>query len=630
MPVLRHIFSLLWLAALLWPAAAAATTLETLVMPGKVSQAHAKYEEDCGKCHEPFSKKSQRRLCLECHKDTAGDIRQQIGFHGRNATIRTVECKQCHSEHLGRNADIIQFNKDLLDHQNTDFPLRGGHGKLACAACHKANTPYRKASTRCHVCHEAKDVHQGKLGQDCAKCHQETNWRQTSFNHAKTAYPLTGKHGEVSCDLCHVGHRYKGVSHQCIDCHRINDVHNGRYGPKCQSCHSTKGWKGFNFDHDRETKFPLRGKHKDTRCNNCHKSDYKIKLNTQCHACHKEQDIHKGLYGQQCGSCHGEAAWRDHSFDHKKFTATACYDCHKLDDEHKGRYGKKCESCHNVKGWRDDNFDHDRKTKFPLRGKHKEMQCQLCHKGDASKERDKIECRLCHGLDDVHKGNYGQRCEICHNEKKWKEYGFDHDSKTKYPLRGKHKQIRCQLCHAGDVTKERGKTECVQCHEKVDVHKGKEGKQCQRCHNEQGWREKVAFDHDMTRFPLAGLHATTPCEECHVNADYRGTKANCNACHVRKDVHKGRLGPKCEQCHNPNSWKFWQFDHDTQTKYRLEGSHQKISCGACHKAVVQDKIKLAKECDACHRNDDIHAGNFGRQCERCHNVRSFKEITLRP
>ena len=62
--------------------AAAQNLLEKLVIPGPVIQGHAKVEQECGKCHEPFSRQSQTRLCLDCHKETAADRKARKGFHG--------------------------------------------------------------------------------------------------------------------------------------------------------------------------------------------------------------------------------------------------------------------------------------------------------------------------------------------------------------------------------------------------------------------------------------------------------------------------------------------------------------------------------------------------------------------
>jgi hypothetical protein len=549
------------LAWLLWLGAAHAASWETLVMPGKLIQGHAKYEEQCDKCHESFSKKSQRRLCLDCHKEIAADVRNKHGLHGLVKEIQTTECKQCHSDHLGRNADVVQFNRDQFDHDKTDYPLKGAHIKTACGACHVADKPYRKTQSTCYQCHRKQDVHKEKFGKKCEDCHSEERWNKTRFDHDKTDYKLTGKHREVSCNLCHLNGKYKDTPKLCIDCHRLNDVHRGKYGTKCQECHSTRGWKSSQFDHDKKTKFPLKGKHKDTRCDSCHRSnDFKKKLKMECDSCHKRQDIHKGVLGARCQDCHAEVAWKKHTFSHKKFPRTACIDCHKHDDEHKGRYGDKCDNCHKVESWGKAKFDHS-KTKYPLKGKHRDVSCTLCHQGDASKEKDKTECYMCHRLD--------------------------------------------------------------------DVHRGKQGDKCQQCHSEAGWRERVVFDHDLSRFPLIGMHAAVPCEDCHISSVYKETKRDCNSCHNTDDEHKGRLGERCGLCHNPNSWKFWQFNHDKDTKFALKDAHKEITCESCHKAVVKDDLKLATECYACHRADDVHSGNFGRQCDRCHNQKKFDQITLR-
>ncbi len=204
---------------------------------------------------------------------------------------------------------------------------------------------------------------------------------------------------------------------------------------------------------------------------------------------------------------------------------------------------------------------------------------------------------------------------------------LNHGKETRFSLLGKHKDIACLVCHKGDVKKEHGKTKCYDCHQLDDVHNDKEGKECERCHNATGWREKLKFDHEMSRFPLIGLHAIVPCEECHVTANYRETPLNCLACHARDDKHKGRMGERCEKCHNPNSWDFWQFDHD-RTDFKLKNAHKKTGCEACHRDVVKDNLQVSLKCFSCHRADDIHNDRFGRQCERCHNDNSFKEITL--
>ncbi|HZC77967.1 MAG TPA: hypothetical protein VE258_09480, partial [Ktedonobacterales bacterium] len=40
---------------------------ETLLMPGKLTDAHAKYEESCSDCHDRADRGRQTGLCLTCH-----------------------------------------------------------------------------------------------------------------------------------------------------------------------------------------------------------------------------------------------------------------------------------------------------------------------------------------------------------------------------------------------------------------------------------------------------------------------------------------------------------------------------------------------------------------------------------
>jgi hypothetical protein len=160
------------------------------------------------------------------------------------------------------------------------------------------------------------------------------------------------------------------------------------------------------------------------------------------------------------------------------------------------------------------------------------------------------------------------------------------------------------------------------------VHRGQQGRDCARCHSETGWKERVAFDHDLARFPLLGLHAVVNCEECHATAEYRGTARECVACHARVDTHEGRLGEKCELCHNPNDWKLWKFDHATQTEFPLEGAHARLACESCHYEPVHGEIELSKSCGACHGAEDPHRGAFGSSCERCHGETSWREVRI--
>lgn len=447
---LRHklyiaiIIQLLPLAAV----AKAQSLFEKLVSPGEVGTPHAKWEKTCSSCHEPFSKTSQRRLCLECHKDIASDITLVQGYHGKRPEIRSSECKTCHTEHAGRSADIVQLDKDTFNHAFTDFALKGAHRTAPCSGCHKPAAAYRKAQSGCFACHEADDRHKGSLGKDCVSCHDENDWRkQKTFDHAKTRFPLQGPHKDVACATCHAGERYKDLPRTCVACHKLQDVHAGKNGEKCETCHQVT---------------------------------------------------------------------------------------------------------------------------------------------------------------------------------KWNKVAFDHAKATKFALKGAHASAKCTACHTGDVYKEKLSTTCVACHKVDDPHKGQLGTRCENCHNETKWVQKISFDHDMTRFPLIGLHATVACEECHRTPAFKDTATACASCHQDKH-HVGTLGTKCVTCHNPNGWKFWRFDHNRQTSFALTGAHAEVRCDACHKAPALGKVTAPTKCFACHSEDDAHRGAFGRACEKCHVTSSFRQ-----
>ena len=568
-----------------WPARAAAVDVQQFLMPGPLIQGHAKYEQECSRCHEPFHKTAQRTLCLNCHKEIAADLAAGRGFHGRSKNVKSTECRHCHTDHKGRDVDIVRLDREVFDHAVTDFRLEGAHKRVVCIQCHTAKAKYRDAPSTCIACHKAVDPHHGRLGEACADCHGQQTWKRARFDHEATKFPLRGKHRDVSCAICHPSARYQNTPIECVACHRINDVHGGRYGNKCETCHGAEAWTRVAFDHDKTT-FPLRGGHQKIRCATCHTNRlYETKLGTVCSSCHRKDDVHRG------------------------------------------RYGPKCETCHVVEEWKRIPFDHD-KTTFPLRGGHQKVRCATCHTNRVFQTKLGTTCYGCHRNDDEHRGRYGPKCESCHVVEEWKRITFDHD-KTTYPLRGAHRKVRCETCHRGPLYQAKLGTTCHGCHAADDVHHGQQGQQCERCHNENGWRAQVFFDHDLTRFPLIGLHAVAPCEQCHLGATYKNAPLDCVACHRKDDKHEQRLGTRCALCHNPNSWGLWRFDHNTQTHFVLDGGHRGLRCESCHTQPVETDVRVSTRCVACHETDDVHRGGFGPFCERCHVTDAFNKLTIK-
>ncbi len=568
----------------LLPSLAGAVTLETLIMPGPVVSDHADIEEQCEQCHIPFTKKEQKVRCVICHIDVAADLKRERGFHGRDPRAASLECKFCHSEHLGRDADIVGLDEGTFDHGMTDFHLEGAHSGVACEGCHAADHKHREAPGQCIGCHREDDDHRGELGEDCAACHSASAWKKADFDHSETEFPLLGKHGDVACAQCHANARYEGIATGCNACHALNDVHAGRFGDDCASCHRPQGWDDVSFDHGRETDFALAGRHREATCVSCHRGEPGADLES------------------------------------------TCISCHEADDAHRGKNGTACDECHTPTGWKESRFDHERNTGFALEGEHRSLPCEACHRGALS---DKLEstCVSCHRANDVHQGGLGKKCETCHSERQWGGVDFDHAEKANFPLKESHATLKCRQCHLPASKGEPPSPKCPSCHKHDDVHRGKLGERCSQCHNEKAWEHKVFFEHDLTRFPLIGIHVVTPCEECHASTAYVGTPVQCGECHADDDPHDGRLGgAACSECHNPNGWPLWIFDHDTRTDFVLDGAHEDLDCHACHTEQAATRGWVGRSCHACHGADDVHRGQFGRACERCHQTTSFQEV----
>ena len=432
---------------------------------------------------------------------------------------------------------------------------------------------------------------------------------QTLFEQLIMPGDLSSVHAkfEKTCETCHESFAQSTQPQLCLDCHKpvALDVANktGYHGRSpeaaaltCSDCHTDHQGRDAQitrfdrqtFDH-RQTDFPLDKGHEAVRCEGCHMAGKRL----------------------------AEAP-------------SACIDCHGANDPHKGGLGRDCASCHVSTKWVEVRaFDHA-KTGFVLNGKHAEAGCLTCHRTQVWKGLPKT-CIGCHALDDNHEGSMGQDCAKCHVEADWKQVKFNHDRDTKFALVGPHAKVDCAGCHQagmGPTSPVKPAMDCATCHDRDDPHKGALGHDCANCHKVDGWRTQVRFDHDLTNFPLIGLHSTALCESCHKDQGFQIAKLDCASCHMADDSHKGALGPDCGTCHTPNGWALWRFDHDVATDFDLTGAHRGLTCKACH-APQTVASKVATDCLSCHKPDDIHKGAFGADCAVCHGTDTFKGAKLK-
>jgi hypothetical protein len=492
-------------------------SLERLVMPGPVVEAHADIEATCQSCHVLFSREHQSSLCLDCHEEIAADREQHAGFHGSSPDAANGECARCHTEHEGRGADILGLDRERFDHDLARFPLLGKHAEVACESCHLPEQSFHTPETECYACHAEDDPHRGNLGEACADCHSETDWLDVRFDHdAVTGYRLTGAHGVLMCTSCHVDQHYADTPDTCIGCHAADDAHMGNNGSQCQDCHTPRNWEEPSFDHFSRTGFALAGGHSGLMCESCHEGN---KLARQ--------------------------------------TPTECYACHRDDDPHEGVNGTTCHDCHRVTQWLDVTFDHARDADFALNGAHGDLTCASCHVQPAATAKPATECFGCHAEDDPHAHQLGESCSTCHGEVAWTEsVRFDHDL-TRFPLLGKHDEAVCEDCHTTQAFHD-VEEQCVDCHLMDDVHERRLGEDCGLCHNPNGW-PLWTFDHDrQTDFALTGAHENLDCHGCHRQPAADGVirlAGACASCHRSDDVHNGEFGTDCAECHTTRSFR---------------------------------------------------------------------------
>lgn len=594
-----------------------ATAINAQISPGDLSKAHSALEgiSNCTKCHVLGEKVSNDK-CLDCHKILKNRIKQNKGYHV-SKEVKGKECASCHSDHHGLKFDMVRFDEKNFNHQLTGYNLTGAHKKIDCRECHKSdfisNSEIKKLKNtflgldqKCASCHE--DYHQKTLSNNCASCHNTDVFSPAAnFNHDKTKFALAGKHKTIDCKACHKEETRNGKKFQqfagiafnsCANCH--DDPHKNKLGNYCSECHTEQAFdifKGMNkFNHNR-TKFPLKGKHKQVDCAQCHNLNVSPQLvfqdrlgiaTTNCAACH--QDVHDNKFGNNCAECHNENLF------------------------------------HNTKVKQD--FDHD-KTGFALEGKHEVVDCKKCHKSSFTDPLPHNTCASCHT--DYHDNQFavnGKKtdCAQCHTEDGFLGSLFttDQHNKTKFPLQGAHQATPCFACHKPDAAKKwtfRNIGErCVDCHE--DVHQGTisakyyPNQSCENCHVSDNWQAN-RFDHNQTNFKLLGEHAKQSCMACHGRGDishdirqaiFIDLSSTCNNCH--SDIHHRQFEQAgitdCARCHGFDNWQPVHFDHD-QTAFKLEGKHANVACEKCHKSIEKDgqlvvQYKLERfACVDCHQ-----------------------------
>ncbi|MBI1947656.1 MAG: hypothetical protein HYS27_18355 [Deltaproteobacteria bacterium] len=264
-------------------------------------------------------------VCVGCHEDEHKGAFDAFVPTSTTGTGGKASCDACHTPE--------GFMPASFDHGRTGFPLRGRHVGVGCVSCHAGDFE-RPVPQSCAACHQ--DPHAQEFGLMCASCHGEDGFNAPRFSvdsHRRTRFPLTGRHGALPCEECHVEKRDRGFARATTDCnvcHAADAVRatavsvNHQRAPftdSCARCHEPVAFAPARLpEHD--ACFPInRGAHTGVRCTECHTaisgaiySGTCAVRDVKCTECHvhtpeAEAENHREVLGYayvsaRCASCH--------------------------------------------------------------------------------------------------------------------------------------------------------------------------------------------------------------------------------------------------------------------------------------------------------------------------------------
>jgi hypothetical protein len=191
----------------------------------------------------------------------------------------------------------------------------------------------------------------GLFEQTCDICHTPQSWspailNDQTFAHLETAafslvrHQVDYSNQTITCSTCHPKDLQAFDIQTCIDCHTQHDTvfmtdHQQQFSSECMTCHDGVD-RLSNFDH--ANFFSLEGKHATALCSDCHAEMVYRGTPEECWQCHKEPDIHAGVFGLKCFYCHSAEAWSPANLRQHEFPLN-----HGLEDQ---VTQLQCDACH--------------------------------------------------------------------------------------------------------------------------------------------------------------------------------------------------------------------------------------------------------------------------------------------
>ena len=217
------------------------SAIKQFVSPGSLSPRHAYLGNRCESCHEPAGGVTVAN-CTACHANAERLLgRQPTAFH---ASVQ--ECSACHVEHQQTSIRPLKMDHVEMAKVGARTLVRASRRDPDAAATLKSldtwlriRSPAQldKSSAReslnCAGCHDNRDPHFKRFGDDCAQCHAFESWSVAGYKHPSPE--------SKACVQCHLPPPSHFMGHFSMISQKFAGKPLARVD-QCFECHNTTGW----------------------------------------------------------------------------------------------------------------------------------------------------------------------------------------------------------------------------------------------------------------------------------------------------------------------------------------------------------------------------------------------------
>ncbi len=217
------------------------SALKQWVSPGALSSRHAYLANRCEACHEAGAGVAVAN-CTACHASSERLLgRQPTAFH---ASVQ--ECATCHVEH--ERAPIRPLKMDHLElakvgvrtllrasgsDPDSAATLASLNQWLRTKSPAQLNAGSAREALNCAGCHDNRDPHLKRFGNDCAQCHTLESWTVARYQHPSPE--------SKTCVQCHHPPPSHFMGHFSMVSQKFAGKPNARVD-QCFECHNTTSW----------------------------------------------------------------------------------------------------------------------------------------------------------------------------------------------------------------------------------------------------------------------------------------------------------------------------------------------------------------------------------------------------